>query len=396
MSWEDDLTKRALEFERMLKPLHEFGRHYELQRVVEEQLQRERFVIPSLGEMASEYSRAIEAIDTSIWQKAQMESHSKALEQLAGTHGALAQYFASQQSIGAIAQAQASLEAGWRKQIAAYQEPGPLQAYAAELALKAHSAAIVETGFLAQERLSRVPWEYLHDTTQLKAHDLSAARASFTILSEHYSELMRSFGNREDLITMVPPIVSSGPPVEVFTNAGVLAALFRPIKQAKSSDFEIEASSDIENEVEASLDDLLSALNSDFRRLLQGARDALGSDNPDRARHITSSLRELFTHVLHTMAPDLEVKEWSSDPTHFHDGRPTRAARVLYVCRRINHGPFAQFMGTDVKASLDLINMFQRGTHEVASGFTSGQLRLLVVRTESLLRFLLLTHRASE
>lgn len=195
---------------------------------------------------------------------------------------------------------------------------------------------------------------------------------------------------------MVPPIVSSGPPVEVFTNAGILEALFRPIKQEQSADFEIEASRAIENEIEASLDDLLSALNSDFHRLLQGAKDALRSGNPDRARHITSSLRELFTHVLHTIAPDLEVMEWSSDPTHFHDGRPTRSARVLYVCRRINHGPFTQFMSADVKASLDLINMFQRGTHEIASGFTEGQLRLLVVRTESLLRFLLLTHRASE
>lgn len=42
----------------------------------------------------------------------------------------------------------------------------------------------------------------------------------------------------------------------------------------------------------------------------QGAKSALNStDNPDYARHCAVSLRELFTHVIHRLSPDDEIKK---------------------------------------------------------------------------------------
>jgi hypothetical protein len=43
---------------------------------------------------------------------------------------------------------------------------------------------------------------------------------------------------------------------------------------------------------------------------------------------------ELFTHILHGLSPDAEVRKWSTEPAHYHNGRrPTRRAWLLYICR---------------------------------------------------------------
>ena len=68
---------------------------------------------------------------------------------------------------------------------------------------------------------------------------------------------------------------------------------------------------------------------------------------------------------------------------------PTRQARLLFICRGVNHDPFRRFVNKDVSAHLELIQILQRGTHELSIGLTYEQLRALVVRTESLLRFIL-------
>jgi hypothetical protein len=108
------------------------------------------------------------------------------------------------------------------------------------------------------------------------------------------------------------------------------------------------------------------------------------------------SLRELVTHVLDAIAPSKEIQTWTRDPSHFHDERPTREARVLFVCRGVNHGPFSKFVSADVRATIEFIGLFQRGTHELAVSFSEVQLRALVTRAEALLRFLLLTSRIKQ
>ena len=393
MSWKDDLAKKALELDRLFKPLHELEVKNAYQSIADEQKRLEHQAKDAIVNVSSTYGAAIEAIEKSLERQNHLKYHSRAMDQLTGAHGALAQYLASQDKFDVFQQAQRSMTFGWRDQIAAYQGPGPLQQYAAELALKSHSSSIAEVALLAQERLNRVPWT-LDGTKVFLAGYLPEARASFTTLAERYRDLISSFLQQEDFMTSFPPIVSGGPPVEIYTNVRALDALSGQRHQEEDSGFELEVSGNIDDEIEASLEALLSEMKPGVSVMLRGARDALGSGNPDRGRHVTVSLRELFSHVLHTIAPDKEVKEWVTDPNHLKDGRPTRAARVLYVCRGINHGPFTQFVASDVKASIDLIDLFQRGTHEVASVYSDYQLRTLVIRTESALRFLLLTWRA--
>lgn len=138
-----------------------------------------------------------------------------------------------------------------------------------------------------------------------------------------------------------------------------------------------------------SADALLSAFDGRLLGLLHGARQALHSSNPDRARHVTTSVRELFTHVLHAMAPDEDVRQWATRDDFFHNNQPTRRARLLYVCRHIDCDPLSQFVQDDVKAALSFINSLHSGAHTIESELTTAQLDAIIVRMESLLVFLL-------
>ena len=175
-------------------------------------------------------------------------------------------------------------------------------------------------------------------------------------------------------------------PHEILTSVDVLASLSHT---PAVSDTDLE----LEDEHDGTLEGLLAALNPALLSVLDGAKDALRSDNPDRGRHVAVSLRELITHVLDMLAPPAAVQGWTSEPSHFYDGRPTREARVLFACRTVNHDHFSRFVSADVRATVEFISLFHRGTHELSAAFTEAQLRALVARTESLLRFLLLVSR---
>ena len=108
--------------------------------------------------------------------------------------------------------------------------------------------------------------------------------------------------------------------------------------------------------------------------------------NLDYARYFAVSLRELFTQVLHRLSPNHEIKKWTNDDKLFDNGKPTRKARLLFICRSVNHDIFSDFLEKDVEAILEL---FQRGTHQVTIPFTHKQLVALKARVESAIIYLI-------
>jgi hypothetical protein len=77
---------------------------------------------------------------------------------------------------------------------------------------------------------------------------------------------------------------------------------------------------------------LAPALPDDFSRTLLGsAIETLGSNNALRAHHFASTVRELVTHVLHTLAPDDQMTEASWYQQEPGTDRPTRRQRATYA-----------------------------------------------------------------
>lgn len=397
MSSYDDILRMMREADRALAPLRDFERLYGrgLQQAAEDFLQRERLFRAALPELHSSYRSAIESLQPALDKFREFERHSPAMSLLADAHSGFSGLLARQTDLENIARASIALSPHWQESIMAYQRLGGGIA-AAELALKSHYATVAESAFLAQERLLRVPWDSLGSAIKIDSSEFSAISDCFTTLTDTYRLLMQSFETREHFIASFPPIISAGPPLEILTSARLLDALSRPISEEEFFEVDRQAESDLEDEIEATTDELLAALNPELRSVWLGAKEALRSENPDRGRHVVVSLRELVTHVLDAIAPSKEIQTWTRDPSHFHDGRPTREARVLFACRGVNHGPFSKFVSADVRATIEFIGLFQRGTHELAVSFSEAQLRALVTRAESLLRFLLLTSRVKQ
>ncbi len=140
------------------------------------------------------------------------------------------------------------------------------------------------------------------------------------------------------------------------------------------------------------LQTLLADLDVNLVQLWQGANQALDSSNVDRSRHFLISLRELFTHILDQLAPGEQVRAWTASPEHFDKGRPTRKARLLFICRDINYGPFSTFVQKDIESVLEFWEILNRA-HQVAIPFTQRQLVAFKIRMEGALRLLLVIWR---
>ena len=264
-----------------------------------------------------------------------------------------------------------------------------------DLVWRSHFLDISKFAILSQTVLSQISWGQIGNALDIENITRNSLRSVFRDFSQSYSTLFDSWEKQPSTVVALPPVISKLPAVEFYNGVMVVHKITVGEEDAEFERESQQVAEETRRETEDRLETLLAELNPDLLIPLQGARQSLSSENLDRARHFATSLRELFTHVLHTLAPDDKVKEWNKDPNHYDTGKPTRRARLLYICRELNHGPFSTFVKKDVDADIAFLDLFQQGTHEVTSKYTDVQLKAMLVRMESTLRFMLEIWRAS-
>lgn len=258
-----------------------------------------------------------------------------------------------------------------------------------EAAVRSHLADISRLTILAQGSLSVIPHAEIGEALNLTTGIRNTLSKSFLDFSLSYTTLFQSFEKSDFGVLISPPKISQLPSIEYFNASDLINVISAENVESELEEQKQQVQNEINDEIEGTLPILLSELDENLIRLWEGARDALDSRNADRVRHFAISLRELFTQVIHRLAPDDYVREWSTSPQDFSRNRPTRRARLLFICRGINHGPFVDFVKKDIAAVLEFTNLFQRGTHEVTAPYTEEQLVALRSRMESMLRFML-------
>jgi len=243
-----------------------------------------------------------------------------------------------------------------------------------------------EYSLYTEKSLSSFPWVDIGQRIGLSDVSKGLISESFLGMSTGYSDLTKSFEiNPVSYVELSPALVKHAP-VEYYTSANLLEVI--------STDQDITTEEDslnneIQYENEYSLNTYLPRVHSGLLTMWQGAIETVNSNNSDKVRQVSTSLRELFTHVMHKLAPDDEVKIWTTDESFYHDGKPTRKARLHYICRNISNEPFNVFVEKDIQSTLELINVFQGGTHSIESGITPQQLIAIKSKAESALKFLL-------
>ncbi|MEJ1419980.1 MAG: hypothetical protein Q2484_05400 [Candidatus Sedimenticola sp. (ex Thyasira tokunagai)] len=246
--------------------------------------------------------------------------------------------------------------------------------------------------FAATERLmAGVDFEAIRSRFQIEMPVISGLESSIAHVTASYGSLAESLREISD-ITRLPTFVLPGATREIYTTSFAIEALC-PWDERDDDEAEMEIQLVAEAELETSgCIALLQQVEPGLARPYIGARDALYGNNADRARHILSSLRELWNHLLRRLAPDDLVAAWilgvSNQKDLLHEGRPTRRARVLYVCRELNNDPLTDFLMHDTRALVKLIELFNR-VHELETELTDEQLRAILLKTDSWLMYIL-------
>lgn len=245
---------------------------------------------------------------------------------------------------------------------------------------------------VATERLmAGIDFSAIRSRFQIEVPVIAGLESSIAHVAASYGSLAESLREISD-ITRLPTFVLPGATREIYTTSFALECL-RPWDERDEEDAETEIQLVAEAELETSgCIALLQQADPGLARPYIGARDALQGNNADRARHILSSLRELWNHLLRRLAPDESVSAWipgiADQKDLLHEGKPTRRARVLYVCRELNNAPLSDFLMHDTRALVKLIELFNR-VHELESELTDEQLRAILLKTDSWLMYIL-------
>ena len=282
-----------------------------------------------------------------------------------------------------------SASAVWRQQLAAVnQSLASLPNF--NLVMQAHLADITKFAAISQASLAQLRWDRIGDLLAVQDSIRTRLQSTFAGFAESYSALYQSFEQHPSTVVALPPSISRLPAVEFFTGtAWVESITDRTQEDQDVSEVRIHTLQTTKEESRDRLEELLVLLNPELVILWRGAQASLTSANPDHVRHFATSLRELFTHVLHTLAPDDKVRAWSSLPEYYDHNKPTRKARLNYIFRTLNQEPLSGFIEKDVTALLEFLQVFQRGTHEIRPQYTDEQLQIMLVRMEAAIRYLL-------
>src|SRR6266487_2891389 len=260
---------------------------------------------------------------------------------------------------------------------------------------------IENTGALkcAYVSLSSLLWTNIGNALKIDTGSRTMLGNDILAFSNSYFALSQSLERTVlDLNLTSSMLIFELPEVELFNGVDLLEAITVENEESEAISENDEDKQGLRDEISTqtaeALETLLAGLDRNLVLLWQGASQALTSNNVDRNRHFLISLRELFTHVLHQLAPNDEIRAWTTSPEHFDRGQPTRKARLLFICRDINYSPFSSFVEKDIASILTLWEILNR-SHEIAIPLTQKQLVALKIRIEGALRLLLITRNPS-
>ncbi|WP_426324374.1 hypothetical protein [Pedobacter sp. R-06] len=241
---------------------------------------------------------------------------------------------------------------------------------------------------LAEINLAAFQWDSIGKRINLSQAAVQVAQKGFLGVSEGYSSLLRSISEKPNWIYEAPETAKI-PAQDYYIGSRILKIVSIDDPEEVSEE---QLDSEITEKNRDAISQYLPVVHKDLPDLWHGAVQAMQSDNPDKIRHVITSLRELYTHVLHLLAPDDVITKWDVNKEHYANGRPTRRGRFLYLCRNLNgsNSQFAKLLKTEIDATLAMIDLFQGGTHSIKSTFSPFELEFIKIKADTTLRTFLM------
>ena len=239
--------------------------------------------------------------------------------------------------------------------------------------------------------LPKIDFDILHKRLNIHRSVMTEVQHSMSRLTAYFCDLTESFPSI-DKVLEAPSFVLPGATNELYASRFALDVL-HPSEDEMEREV-VHLGSDLiagDDSGQSGLIALLERAGPEFVSMYEGAIEALNGDNPDRSRHVLTSLRSLWDHVLRKFAPIQEVMKWITDygeEAYLHDGNPTRRAKVNYMLREAKNDPLMEFIEADTDAMVKLYDLYNR-LHGLEAGVTDQQLRIITLRTESYLTYIL-------
>ncbi len=277
----------------------------------------------------------------------------------------------------------------WLQELHRHQEQASLLQMAAKRTLE----EITNRLTLSEQMFASVNFDALFQSIASRESHVERLRDLISNMAENYSSVVTSVQDTARILHL-PRFAIPGATREMFVTGFVLDSFYiSDDKEAEPALSEhqsvVETVSEIEDETSPCIE-LLSEVDPKLAQLYAGPRSVLRGTNPDKVRHFLTSLRELWSHLLRTIAPDGMVKGWvpENDEQLLREGKPTRKARVLYVCRELNHGALSKFVYSDTCTFVEFFGLFNR-IHKLDPEFSDHQLHAIQLRSDSYLTYIL-------
>lgn len=334
------------------------------------------------------------AKDSALLLSEAIQTTSPVLEFLDSANCTLSKILDSSQIIAADIDTKSFLLDSWNEKLAQINTL-PEDFLTPQFVIDSHLSEIAKISVLIQSSASYLDWEHIGNKLGWTADFDRYLSKNVLDLTQAYSNLFDSFIGEDSLIASWPSTISKFPTIQLFNEISLLESItHQEDEDIELAHYKLNVKSEIQQVTLERLPTLLSHLDEGLVRMWHGARQSLESDNPERARHLTVSLRELFTHILHSLTPKDEIEGWLNRPENHHEQnfynkKPTRRARLKYIYRNINHGSFTDFVDTDIESILKFLKIFQKGTHKIRVEFDDNQLHAMLVRMETTLVSLL-------
>ncbi len=277
----------------------------------------------------------------------------------------------------------ARVHASWMRNVQASADRLSHIQASAKLALTSAS----QMATIAETFSTRIDFDRIRNAFKFQDDIVAQLQGRFENLTSGFDRLALAVESLPKL-TALPSFVLPSASREVLVTGRAVMELW-PDDAEDADDEQASVLADVREET-SGVFDLLSRVNPALAKAYQGAREALSGGGIDRGRHVLASLRELWGHLLRSLASDENVIPWLSGkhPELLHEGKPTRRARILYVCREINHEPLSDFLDSDTKALVEYVQFLNR-VHQLETGLSDRQLNALLLRTDSWLTFMI-------
>jgi hypothetical protein len=304
MKYDDNFYKMIKDLQRQIAPFKDFERIYgsALKDIAQSAADREKLLRGLVSDIEQRYQSLTQLAQREVERYKEVAASERHMVEIVNATSIISDFIKDRESFTRMAKEAIGTSKYWQVELDMYKSFSD-EAEAYRLALKAHYSDVAELSLIAQEHVRHLNWDKIGCTIGMSPELISPAASTFSKLLKSYGHLFQSFQEAEYKMASFPPFISKLPPVEIITGSDFLLTISRGGWEQSPQEVE-EIKTQLIEDIEFSLEDLLVRLNEGLIPLWQGAKEALKSYNPDRSRHIIVSLRELVTYVLHQTAPD--------------------------------------------------------------------------------------------